>query len=664
MKVAIDQLQSAEWTELPPMQSQREGGAAVAIHGSRILVVGGYHVEKKFLKSCVVFDVNKREWSDFPPMKSARMGCAAVYLEQHNAVVVVGGFQRGRKYLNTAEYLDLSTLHWHRLPPMQVSRAGCAAVTVLGKRVVVLGGWMDGETAVGTVEVLDFSAHQWHSLPEMGTPRAGCSAAAIGHRVLVLGGHTTSGRHRGCRATVEVLDLSNQKWSRMPSMREKRDASASCAIGNYVMILGGGETSTSPTNSVEILDVENEVWRDMPRMNFKRFGCAAATVGNKIVVLGGRGVDGRHLESVECLEIPEARAGSFVEENTDSVHPISDENGDMTSVSETISSMVEQDRNRINGTFDNAICQAKEFYQRTVETLEQQLRILDKEREKIQESLKRAQREKDETTAKTEKERKEALAELDNKRIQKSGNNHSTIISDSLSKNEVAENDEPPNELCCCITGDLMDDPVTAMDGHTYERTAIEAWYARFEASQSPTSPLTNEPLPSRRLIPSHNIRSQCKTWKEKLGIDTTIVADPLANLCSSGNGNNSENTNNMNRPSTPPRSHPVANGNRSAANDVGRSVRSLPDRRAGQNATNPRRRATSVRSKDRENSSQSRDGTPTNRRNRQPNSSSNPVSSNNRRNGSTTSNSSRGNSRPRSGSESVRSSGRRLSAT
>jgi len=590
-------------------------------------------------------------------MKSARMGCAAVYLEQHNAVVVVGGFQRGRKYLNSAEYLDLSTLHWHRLPPMQVSRAGCAAVTVLGKRVVVLGGWMDGETAVGTVEVLDFSAHQWHSLPEMGTPRAGCSAAAVGHRVLVLGGHTTSGRHRGCRATVEVLDLSNQKWSRMPSMREKRDASASCAIGNYVMILGGGETSTSPSNSVEILDIENEVWTDIPRMNFKRFGCAAATVGNKIVVLGGRGVDGKHLESVECLEIPEARSGGFVKKNVDGANPISDDNGETMSVSETISSsMVDQDKNRINGTFDNAINQAKDLYHRTVETLEQQLRILDKEREKIQENLKKAQREKDETIARTEKERKEAQAELDNKRIRNPGTNLSSsnnIQSNSPAKNE-ANNSEPPNELCCCITGDLMDDPVTAMDGHTYERSAIEAWYARFDDNKSPTSPLTNEPLPSRRLIPSHNIRSQCKTWKEKLGIEAT-VADPLDYLFKNGDGNKNGNTNNKSRTATPPRPQPAAN--RNAPSDCARSVRSMPDRGRRHCGTSRRRRGASVR-RDRDNNSVSHDGASTdNRRNR--NSSGGSVSSNNRRG---SAENARGNSRPRAGSES-RTSGRRLSA-
>lgn len=92
---------------------------------------------------------------------------------------------------------------------------------------------------------------------------------------------------------------------------------------------------------------------------------------------------------------------------------------------------------------------------------------------------------------------------------------------------------EPPSELCCCITGDLMDDPVTAMDGHTYERSAIEAWFSRFNSGTAPTSPLTNESLPSRRLIPSHNIRSQCKTWKAKLGIDDEVIADPLAGISS-----------------------------------------------------------------------------------------------------------------------------------
>jgi hypothetical protein len=48
-------------------------------------------------------------------------------------------------------------------------------------------------------------------------------------------------------------------------------------------------------------------------------------------------------------------------------------------------------------------------------------------------------------------------------------------------------------DLRCPISLELMEDPVIALDGHTYEREAIEKW---FECSNS--SPLTNEKLDSK----------------------------------------------------------------------------------------------------------------------------------------------------------------------
>ena len=50
---------------------------------------------------------------------------------------------------------------------------------------------------------------------------------------------------------------------------------------------------------------------------------------------------------------------------------------------------------------------------------------------------------------------------------------------------------------------DLFCDPVTAADGHTYERVAIEEWFA----TGSRTSPTTNEPLQSTALIPQHTMK-------------------------------------------------------------------------------------------------------------------------------------------------------------
>ena len=56
--------------------------------------------------------------------------------------------------------------------------------------------------------------------------------------------------------------------------------------------------------------------------------------------------------------------------------------------------------------------------------------------------------------------------------------------------------------LTCSISLDIMQDPVMACDGHTYERAAIEAWL-----SASPTSPKTGEVLESTTLIPNHSVR-------------------------------------------------------------------------------------------------------------------------------------------------------------
>ena len=47
-----------------------------------------------------------------------------------------------------------------------------------------------------------------------------------------------------------------------------------------------------------------------------------------------------------------------------------------------------------------------------------------------------------------------------------------------------------------------MTDPVTTVDGQTYERSAIARWLARKN-----TSPLTGVVLESKTVIPNHSLR-------------------------------------------------------------------------------------------------------------------------------------------------------------
>jgi hypothetical protein len=64
-----------------------------------------------------------------------------------------------------------------------------------------------------------------------------------------------------------------------------------------------------------------------------------------------------------------------------------------------------------------------------------------------------------------------------------------------------------PDEFICSITMNLLKDPVIAADGHTYEREAITNWL-----KDNNRSPITNQPLKNKELIPNMKLISILKT--------------------------------------------------------------------------------------------------------------------------------------------------------
>ena len=67
-----------------------------------------------------------------------------------------------------------------------------------------------------------------------------------------------------------------------------------------------------------------------------------------------------------------------------------------------------------------------------------------------------------------------------------------------------------PEGFVCPITGEVMEDPVIASDGHTYERSAIVAWFAK-----SLVSPMTNQPLDTKMVFPNVALRGQIISFVE-----------------------------------------------------------------------------------------------------------------------------------------------------
>ena len=62
------------------------------------------------------------------------------------------------------------------------------------------------------------------------------------------------------------------------------------------------------------------------------------------------------------------------------------------------------------------------------------------------------------------------------------------------------------------IHAQVMDDPVVAADGFTYERASIQEWLDR----GNERSPMTNKPLAHQQLTPNFVVRSAARQWQEQ----------------------------------------------------------------------------------------------------------------------------------------------------
>lgn len=62
------------------------------------------------------------------------------------------------------------------------------------------------------------------------------------------------------------------------------------------------------------------------------------------------------------------------------------------------------------------------------------------------------------------------------------------------------------------IFQEIMQDPVVAADGYTYETEAIKGWLE----SGNDKSPMTDRKLANDILVPNHALRSAIQEWLQK----------------------------------------------------------------------------------------------------------------------------------------------------
>ena len=142
------------------------------------------------------------------------------------SLYVGGGYNRGKG--QTVMVYSLSTESWRTLSPYVSQWFGMAAVN--GQLVLVGGRNLSTDAATNVLGVWDEGSQTWtHSLPGMPTPRDSTSVSSYGNWLVVAGGSDETSSYVN---KVELLDTLSRQWYESSPLPYECSAMCSTVCGN------------------------------------------------------------------------------------------------------------------------------------------------------------------------------------------------------------------------------------------------------------------------------------------------------------------------------------------------------------------------------------------------------------------------------------------------
>ncbi len=251
------------WTILAPLPDSVYAASGVFANG-KFYVIGGVSGGAMSTRNRI-YDVAQNSWSDGSPLPEARQQAGAGFID--GKIYVVGGYGITSidPFATLYEY-DIASDSWATQASIPQGVAGPAS-GVIGDRLYIAGG-RDGSTiARNTLYVYDPSTNSWS--PETGLPTGvNYAAGAVANgKLWVMGGGNpfleTNGIPQTARPEVssssfnitQVYDAATHTWTAGPNLNLARSFTYGGFAGNYVIVVGGYNGTTSMASVERSLQV-------------------------------------------------------------------------------------------------------------------------------------------------------------------------------------------------------------------------------------------------------------------------------------------------------------------------------------------------------------------------------------------------------------------------
>eukprot|EP00102_Acyrthosiphon_pisum_P023579 XP_016660789.1 PREDICTED: ring canal kelch homolog [Acyrthosiphon pisum] len=194
-------------------------------------------------------------------------------------VFAVGGVNE--KSSKSVSMLDVSSQSpsWVPMADMLVSR-NRLGVGILGDSIYAVAG-SDGNSALNSVEVFDVSYQKWRMVASMSTNRRDLGVGVLNNRLYAVGG--SNGKI--CLKSVEYYDPTLDTWNPVAEMSEYRQGVGVGVLDGIIYAIGGYNRVYH--KSVEVYKPSDGVWSSVADMEICRFHPGVAVLDGLLYVFGG-----------------------------------------------------------------------------------------------------------------------------------------------------------------------------------------------------------------------------------------------------------------------------------------------------------------------------------------------------------------------------------------
>ena len=480
-------------------------------------------------------EMNPYHLVEYDPVKNETRGLTKVntgLLGYDTRIIVAIG---NKIYFFTGfKYYDLDKGKWDSFTSAPHALAISKVGVVDGKLYMVGGEVCTVRSALryrgilqSGVTMYDPEKDTWTRMPNLPNQRIDVAGVeGIGHNLFVLGG-----KDPGMELTGKslVLNTKTRTWTELP-VSIPLCQRVSVQVGTKIVMIETASSITSVNgikrriHRTHVFDTESNKLVTLPsvvlskRLNFKP---TAALCGDTIYFSTSEGLMTLRLPETACglrfshtgltsIKLPSVTANfsdkgfhtilkNWVEKNDDRKRTIMDQNKDWLNNQRQKHNTSLQKAKDLHDAIGSLIKSYEENQSASMAFLETTMKTID---DKANEQLQRA---------------REIIGSISTATSPRSSNASVARMPVVLTQDEHASDDQPPPDLVCPITFELMEDPVVASDGHTYERKAIEqAIETARQKGEAVRSPMTNEVLPTTMLHSNMIVKRLCQEWNEK----------------------------------------------------------------------------------------------------------------------------------------------------